>query len=238
MRDRVTYSFFSITGEIARYLNVSCILISKILTESVDGADKILEYVNRYNDILNDVIIPKIFKTLFEVKSKIETEEKQLCLLREPQNAGYYEFSADPNLVIRKDDATMAKYASRSFHADTYCFDSKPEKECFLQYITNDKKVQEVYFTGMFTSNQGDLSIQYYDPESGRARRYYPDFLAKMVDGAYRLIEVKGDNMIDDIVVQAKKDAAKEVAVESHMEYIMYVGKRVMSENILETEEQ
>ena len=44
--------------------------------------------------------------------------------------------------------------------------------------------------------------------------------------------------MIDDIVVQAKKDAAKEVAVESHMEYIMYAGKRVMSENILETEEQ
>lgn len=238
MRDRVTYSFFSITGEIARYLNVSCILISKILTESVDSVDKILAYVNRYNDILNDVIIPKIFKTLFEVKSKVETEEKQLCLLREPQNAGYYEFSADPDLVIRKDDATMAKYASRSFHADTYCFDSKPEKECFLQYITNEKKVQEVYFTGMFTSNQGDLSIQYYDPESGRARRYYPDFLAKMVDGAYRLIEVKGDNMIDDIVVQAKKDAAKEVAVESHMEYIMYAGKRVMSENILETEEQ
>ena len=235
MRDRVTYSFFSITGEIARYLNVSCILISKILTESVDSVDKILAYVNRYNDILNDVIIPKIF---FEVKSKVEIEERQLCLLREPQNAGYYEFSADPNLVIRKDDATMAKYASRSFHADTYCFDSKPEKECFLQYITNEKKVQEVYFTGMFTSNQGDLSIQYYDPESGRARRYYPDFLAKMVDGAYRLIEVKGDNMIDDIVVQAKKDAAKEVAVESHMEYIMYAGKRVMSENILETEEQ
>lgn len=44
--------------------------------------------------------------------------------------------------------------------------------------------------------------------------------------------------MIQDIVVQAKKDAAKEVAVESHMEYIMYAGKRVMSENILETEEQ
>lgn len=43
--------------------------------------------------------------------------------------------------------------------------------------------------------------------------------------------------MINDIV-QAKKDAAKEVAVESHMEYITYAGKRVMSENILETEEQ
>ena len=38
-----------------------------------------------------------------------------------------------------------------------------------------------------------------------------------MADGTYQLIEVKGDNMIDDTVVQAKKDAAKEVAIESHM---------------------
>ena len=51
----------------------------------------------------------------------------------------------------------------KSFHADTYCFDSIPEKECFMQYITSGK-VAEVYFTGMFTSNQGDLSVHYYDP--------------------------------------------------------------------------
>lgn len=66
-----------------------------------------------------------------------------------------------------------------------------------MQYITS-AKVQEVYFTGMFTSNQGDLSVHYYDPESGRIRQYYPDFLAKMADGSYQLIEVKGDNKIDD----------------------------------------
>ena len=59
-----------------------------------------------------------------------------------------------------------------------------------------------------------------------------------MADGTYQLIEVKGDNMIDDTVVQAKKDAAKEVATESHMEYIMYAGKRIMSENVLESQNQ
>lgn len=57
----------------------------------------------------------------------------------------------------------------------------------------------------MFTSNQGDLSVHYYDSESGRIRQYYPDFLAKMTDGSYQLIEVKGDNKIDDTVVKAKK---------------------------------
>lgn len=122
---------------------------------------------------------------------------------------------------------------AKSFHADTYCFDSKPEKECFMQYITSGK-VAEVYFTGMFTSNQGDLSVHYYDPESGRIRQYYPDFLAKMTDGSYQLIEVKGDNKIDDAVVKAKQAAAEEMAVASGVKYLMYAGSRITSSHILD----
>lgn len=121
----------------------------------------------------------------------------------------------------------------KSFHADTYCFDSIPEKECFMQYITSGK-VAEVYFTGMFTSNQGDLSVHYYDPESGRIRQYYPDFLAKMMDGSYQLIEVKGDNKIDDTVVKAKQAAAEEMAVASGVKYLMYAGSQVVSTHILD----
>ena len=86
----------------------------------------------------------------------------------------------------------------------------------------------------MFTSNQGDLSINYYDPESRRVRTYYPDFLAKMADGSYQLIEVKGDNMIDDEVVKAKKTAAQEMAVASGIDYIMYPGSLITSTHILE----
>ena len=86
----------------------------------------------------------------------------------------------------------------------------------------------------MFTSNQGDLSVQYYDPESGRIRQYYPDFLAKMDDGSYQLIEVKGDNMIDDAVVKAKQEAAEEMAVASGIKYIMYAGSKIMNSHILE----
>ena len=37
------------------------------------------------------------------------------------------------------------------------------------------------------TANQGDLSVQYYDPESQRIRQYYPDFLALMEDGYFRI---------------------------------------------------
>ena len=37
---------------------------------------------------------------------------------------------------------TFAKWLEnrkKSFHADTYCFDSIPEKKCFMQYITSAK---------------------------------------------------------------------------------------------------
>lgn len=236
LQNNTKYSAFSLAGEVARYLNISCILASRILRESVDGLDTILDAINRYNAILDDYIIPAVFHALFEVTSELRTEDKELVLLREPKDAGYYEFSAKDDLVLtHRYPGFTAEQVKKSFHADTYCFDSAPEKECFMQYITSGK-VQEVYFTGMFTSNQGDLSVHYYDPESGRIRQYYPDFLAMMADGSYQLIEVKGDNKIDDVVVKAKQAAAEEMAVASGVKYLMYPGSVVMSTHVLEND--
>jgi len=234
IKDQARYSEFSLTGEISRYMNISCLLVSRILRESVGGAQEVVDAVNRHNEILNDVIIPKIFDTLYEVRSAQKSEDVDVVLLREPKDAGYYEFSASDELVITKqhNNFTPAEIA-KSFHADTYCFDSKPERECFLQYISSNK-VKEIYFTGMFTSNQGDLSVDYYDPESQRVRKYYPDFLAKMEDGSYELIEVKGDNMIDDSVVKAKAEAAEEMSIASGIRYRMYAGSVLMKQNVLE----
>ena len=234
IKEQMKYSRFSIVGEISRYMNLSCILINRILSESKDGFDELVNAVNRHNEILDDIIIPRLFHTLYEVKSEQKSEDVDVVLLKEPKDAGYYEFSADENLVIEKEHNSFTPEEIRkSFHADTYCFDSKPEKECFLQYISS-KKVKEIYFTGMFTSNQGDLSVQYYDPESRRIRQYYPDFLALMEDGSYQLIEVKGDNMIDDAVVKAKAEAAEEMSIASGMKYKMYAGSVLMKQNVLD----
>ena len=228
------YNLFTLAGEIARYMNISPILINRIIAESINGAMNILEIVNKHNAVLEDIIIPKIFAELYKVVKEVKSEERELTLLREPKEMGYYEFRAKPELVIRRDDATIKdKWRSRSFHADTYCFDSKPEKECFLQYVSSGK-VSEVYFTGMFTSEQGDFSVQYYDPESRRIRRYYPDFFAKMVDGTYQIIEVKGDNRIDEPIVKIKAAAAHEIATESDVEYVIYAGSVIMKTNVLE----
>ena len=231
---KMQYSAFSLAGEVARYLNISSILAAKILREAQDGMDVILADVNQYNAVLDDIIIPTIFHALFDVTAIQKTEDRDVVLLREPKDAAYYEFSAKDDLVItNKYPGFTPDEVLKSFHADTYCFDSLPEKECFFQYIKS-AKVQEVYFTGMFTSNQGDLSVYYYDPESGRIRQYYPDFLAKMKDGTYQLIEVKGDNKIDDVVVQAKKEAALEMAAATAIKYEMYAGSTIMKTHILE----
>jgi hypothetical protein len=237
LKERMHYSAFSLAGEIARYLNISPILAAKIVRECKDGEASVVEAVNKYNEILDDVIIPRIFHTLFEVGSEVKSEDRELILLKEPKEGGYYEFSGKPELVVTNTDAQFTpEEVARSFHADTYCFDSKPEKECFLQYVTSDK-VKKVYFTGMFTGNQGDLSIQYYDPESRRIRLYYPDFFAEMRDGSYQLIEVKGDNMINNAVVQAKSEAAEVMATASGVKYKMYPGSLIMKTRILELSE-
>lgn len=237
LRKTKKFSKIMLVMEIAKYLNQKCTVISKILDDCIDGTELILEKVNLYNDILYDVIIPKIFNALYSEDVEKITEDKQVILLRKPNGKEYYTFNANPELVVKCDDTNMSRYKGRSFHADTYCFDSSPEKECFWQYIKDFDKVKSIFFTGMFTANQGDLSIPYYDPETQRMRNYYPDFLAEMQDGTIQLIEVKGDNKIDDVVVQAKTSAAEEIASESRMKYIIYAGSTLMHENVLEHSE-
>lgn len=89
----------------------------------------------------------------------------------------------------------------------------------------------------MFTNaSQTDFYIQYIDPESNSLRKYYPDFIAKFENDTYEIIEVKGDNKIDDAVVNAKKNAALEIASESKMKYTIYKSSTIMSENVLDNE--
>lgn len=235
LREMVQYSAYTLAGELARYLNLSPIFLDKVLRESDDGIDVILQKVNTYNDILDNVIVPGIFHAMFKITSEIRSEDRDLVLLHEPDGRGYYEFSAQPELVVERNTRKLDdEKRSKSFHADTYCFDSKPELECFWQYLDQDA-VAQIYFTGMFTSNQGDLAIQYYDPESRRIRSYYPDFVARMTDGTLQLIEVKGDNMIDDSTVKAKTIAANEMAAEAGAEYKLYASSKIMKSNIFET---
>ncbi len=77
-----------LVGEIARYLNIKCSAAAEIIGECVDGTDLVLEKVNLYNDVLYDIIIPKIFNTLWEEKAEKITGERKL-LLRQPDDKEY-----------------------------------------------------------------------------------------------------------------------------------------------------
>ena len=236
--DSIKYTSYTLAYEVSRYLNISPILANKIISESKDGIDNILNFVNQFNGIVQDIIIPKVFNSLFSIKTEVKETEEKIQLLKEPSKGDYYEFEASPELVISEDYVGFKDFEkSKTFHADTYCFDSKPEKELFLQYVKNNK-IKKVYFTGMFTSEQCGLRIQYFDPESKRLRYYYPDFFAELEDGSYQIIEVKGDNMLDDPCVQAKKAAAEEITSSAknqvNMNYVMYAGSQIMNTNVLD----
>ena len=76
----------------------------------------------------------------------------------------------------------------------------------------------------MLTHGQSDFFIQYIDPDSHAIRSYYPDFLFQKDDNTYVIVEVKGDNKIDDPVVQAKKEFAERMAKDNQMTYRIIKG--------------
>lgn len=219
-REKHVFSRLTLVAEIARYLNLSPSDIEDLLDATKEGTDELVEIVNEFNEILYDEIIPRLFKLLFDLDETQKTEEHEVELIKVPPS-GYYEVTAAKDKIVRSTDANEAEIG-KSFHLDTYCFDSNPERTLFWDLL-REQRVKKIYFTGMLTHGQSDFFIQYIDPDSRTVRSYYPDlvFVREESDGSekYVIVEVKGDHQIDDAVVQAKKDFAQQIAVASGMEY-------------------
>jgi hypothetical protein len=116
--EQTRYSLYTLTAEVARYLNLSPVRVAHRIADSVDGPDLVLDTVNQYNDVLYDLVIPGIFDALFEVTSAIKSEDRELVLLREPKDRGFYDFSARPELVVKQSDERVENLWRKSFHAD------------------------------------------------------------------------------------------------------------------------
>lgn len=221
-RAKQVFSRLSLVGEVARYLNRSPLAIEALLDATAEGADKLVEIVNEFNEILYDEIIPRLFRLLFDLDETQKTEEHEVELIKLPAN-GYYEVTAAKDKIVRSKDAVVKDHErDKSFHLDTYCFDSNSERTLFWDLL-REKRVKKIYFTGMLTHGQSDFFIQYIDPDSHTVRSYYPDFvfLREEPDGSekYVVVEVKGDHQVDNAVVRAKKEFAEQIAVASGMEY-------------------
>ncbi|MEC8814160.1 MAG: TnsA endonuclease N-terminal domain-containing protein, partial [Pseudomonadota bacterium] len=222
IREKLEYSEIMLVAEISRYLNKSPLLIESILEKTDEQMTGLLEMINEYNELLYDQIIPRLFNQMYEVETEEATEEHEVELIKIPPQ-GYYEMRADPKLTMRDSDKAVEPLKDKSFHLDTYCFDSQPEQQLFWDLL-NEGKVKEIYFTGMLTHGQSDFFIQYIDPDSRAVRSYYPDFIFKKEDDSYVIVEVKGDNKWEDPIVNAKKEFAEQMAVASGMEYKMIKG--------------
>ena len=221
-RERRAFSVLTLCAEIARYLNRSPLEIEAILTNTEEGMDRILESVNEFNELLYDWIIPRLFQALYDLKEFEHAEEEEIELVKEPE-AGYYTVRASSEMVVRPEAMEGYDYAQKTFHLDTYAFDSRPERDLFW-YLLADDKVKEIYFTGMLTHGQSDFYIQYIDPESHAVRRYYPDFLMQKDDGSWVIVEVKRDDVIDTRIVQAKAEYTRQIANASRMSYKIIPG--------------
>ncbi|MDH0733267.1 DEAD/DEAH box helicase family protein [Pseudomonas sichuanensis] len=221
-REKRAFSQLSLVAEVSRYLNRSPLEIEELLDATSEGTDELVAITNEFNELLYDEIIPRLFRLLFDLDEYEKKDEYEVDLIKMPAN-GYYEVSAAKDKIVRMHDAKIKDdERAKSFHLDTYCFDSGSENWLFWDLL-HEQRVKKIYFTGMLTHGQSDFFIQYIDPDSRTVRSYYPDFifLREEPDGSlkYVIVEVKADNQIEDAVVQAKKDFAQQIAVASGMEY-------------------
>lgn len=221
-REKRAFSQLSLVAEVSRYLNRSPLEIEELLYATSEGTEELVAITNEFNELLYDEIIPRLFRLLFDLDEYEKKDEYEVDLIKMPAN-GYYEVSAAKDKIVRMHDAQIKdEERAKSFHLDTYCFDSGSENWLFWDLL-REQQVKKIYFTGMLTHGQSDFFIQYIDPDSRTVRSYYPDFIFQREepDGSlkYVIVEVKADNQIEDAVVQAKKDFAQQIAVASGMEY-------------------
>ncbi|MGI4813519.1 MAG: TnsA endonuclease N-terminal domain-containing protein [Janthinobacterium lividum] len=221
-REKRIFSRLTLVSEIARYLNKSPLQVEDLLDSTKEGTEELVAITNEFNELLYDEIIPRLFRQLYDLDESQETEEHEVDLIKIPPN-GYYEVTAAKGKIVRRADLALEdEEREKSFHLDTYCFDSGSESVLFWDLL-REKRVKKLYFTGMLTHGQSDFFIQYIDPESHTVRSYYPDFifLREEPDGRtkYVIVEVKNDSQIDHATVQAKKEFTEQMAVASGMEY-------------------
>jgi len=221
-REKRVLSQMTLVAEVSRYLNLNPLDVEELLGATKEGIAELTAMTNEFNELLYDKIIPRMFRELYDLDESQQTEEHEVELVKMPPR-GYYEVTAVKDKIVHvHDEQIKDEERAKSFHLDTYCFDSGSENWLFWDLL-REQRVKKIYFTGMLTHGQSDFFIQYIDPDSRTVRSYYPDFIFQREepDGSlkYVIVEVKADNQIEDAVVQAKKDFAQQIAVASGMEY-------------------
>ena len=180
-KEQRTWSAYTPVAEIARYLCVSPLKIEALLRQSKAGLDALFAKVN---ELLYDEITPRLFDTLYEA-TNYEKHEQSLSMTRQAASSRSTRPAKDaafPGVAGRQ---RQERAGRKELHLDTYCFDTVPEQDFFLNVIRQDD-IKEVNFTGLLTHGQSDFHLNYIDPETHSVRNYYPDFFIHTKGGARR----------------------------------------------------
>lgn len=222
-----TFTRFTLIGEVARYFSgdgISPFEIEDLLERACPAVGQLVAHVNSANDILYDVIIPTLFRALFDIESFGNESEEEIELVKgyntSTNRPPVFRFRAKPHLVAARDYPEYAKTRDRTFHLDHYCFDSQPEVE-FFKRVLGLNAADRIYFTGMLVHGQSGFRVNYIHPESHTVCNYYPDFLVMRESGEIYLIEVKSAWKEDDPVVLAKREAAEQLASGNQFHYAL-----------------
>ena len=204
-RVRRCYTLYSLVEEVARFTGLHCLEVERILRESDAGLEGVLDYVNRENALLYDVVIPRIQDALFEYEEESGSTQEEVALTRNFPIERH--IGEDQERLIMTPDGGR----DRSYHLDHYIFDSGEERKLFEMLLTHER-VEEIYFTGGITDPaHNEFYVEYYDELAGRWRKYFPDFFLKFADDGWMVIEVKREDQTEHPNVKAKDAAAREV---------------------------
>lgn len=217
------YSTMMLVSECSAYINKRSMLIEKLLENSKQGLKKLIEMSTQYNPIVYDVIIPKLMDYFYDIYPHEESYEEEVDLVKKPEGGFFKCVTSKIDKIVNV--YNNSEYTNKSFHIDHYCFDSEPEKSFFMKSLRDDEHVKKVFFTGQLTHGQSDFYISYIDPESHSVRKYYPDFLIQKDDDSWVMVEIKGEDKLNDPIVQAKKDYAERMAEHSQFSYLFVPSK-------------
>ncbi len=177
----------------------------KLRGTSVQTDLNVLDYVNRENALLHDVIVPRIQAALFEYEEKSGSAQEEIELARN--------FPID-RLISEDQEGLVMELdggRERSYHLDHYIFDSGEERKLFEMLLTHEW-VEEIYFTGGITDPaHNEFYVEYYDELAGQWRKYFPDFFLRLAGDGWMVIEVKRQDQIEHPNVKAKDAAARRV---------------------------
>lgn len=141
-----------------------------------------------------EIVEEEIEEALAIIKLKGFNEEKEGNQIKYTAEIVYHKDKEE--LLLRYENFKNMLKNDFSFHYTPYKFDSKPEKDLFinlLNYLEQDPdEIEDFYFIGGITEPKKSDFVFEYRGKDGKLHNYTPDFLIKKKNGKVLIVEVKG----------------------------------------------